>query len=518
MSALSFLTILRLVQESGIATADRAFYYPSKIPLPVGLKNGRTFDQDQPVRSADLVLQTLSFENDYFHLCHWLEACGLPIRAADRQGGPYLLLGGVAPSTNPLPLVEIADAIYLGEAEAQLEAGLEIIAAHRQGLRSPAWESTRTAINQALAELPGFFVPAVHRTGDNEFASVSYASVAHFEEAPSFSTILSPNTAYASMNLIEIGRGCPRYCKFCLAGFIHTSTRWKRPEALQASVERALPAGQRLGMIAAIPSQHPQIVPVLESLRSQGLSYSLSSQSFSSLTPKVMELLVAGGMETLTIGLETFDEDLQKRLGKPVPFVKLTDRLRLAISLGIRRFRAYIMIGLPGEDPSVGDQEIIDKSLQLRDLLRREVPGRSELSLSINPFIPKPLTPWESAPMLRETVFETRIKRILKALQREPDIAMKYESPRESWVQGVLSIGDAEVGRWLIAHYRDGSPYQSMRAGVRKGVLPLAELIHESRPGRMDQLLAFIDRGADPIGDRLRVEGASQVLTASTTA
>jgi len=515
MSALSFLTLVRLTQETGFCSVERSFYYPAKSPLPVGHRNGRTFESDQPVKQADVVLLSLSFENDYFHVCEFLESCGVPVRAEERQGGPYVLIGGVSPSTNPLPLIGIADAIYLGEAEANLSAGLEVIAAHQHGLRSRDWAQTREEINAILATMPGYLVPSVHRNGAETFDTVQYASMASFEDAPSFSTILTPHTAYHSMNLIEIGRGCPRFCKFCLAGFIHTTTRWKTPQSIAESIARALPEGKRLGMIAAIPSQHPQLVPVLEQCLADGLTYSLSSQSFSSLTPRVMELLVQGGMETLTIGLETFDEALQKRLGKPVPFSKLTDRLQVAIALGIRRFRAYIMIGLPGEDAGTGDQEIIDKSIALRDLLKAHVPGRYELSLSINPFIPKPLTPWETAPMLREPIFEQRIKRIMKAFHREPDIVMKYESPRESWVQGVLSIGDVSVGEWLIAHYKDGTPYQAMRAGVRDGSLPLGELIHEARPGRMEKLLSFIDRGADPIGDKLRVEGASQVVEIS---
>lgn len=514
MSALSFLTLLRLLQESGLCAAERAFCWPAKVPPPPGHHNGRTFESGTPLHRADLLAISLAFENDYFHLCQLLDAGGIPPRATERRGGPYLLIGGVAPSTNPLPLAAIADALYLGEAEASLADGLAVIHAHRAGLRSPAWQEVRGEVNAALAAIPGFFVPAIHRRDDGEFTTVSYASMAQFETAPSFSTILTPHTAYANMTLIEAGRGCPRYCKFCLAGFIHTATRWKTPEAILDSAARGRHATKRLGLIAAIPSQHPQLGPLLEAALEAGYSFSLSSQSFSSLTPPVMELLVRGGMETLTIGLETFDEALQKRLGKPVPFARLTDRLQTAIALGIRRFRAYLMLGLPGEEAESGDAELIEKSLALRDLLRAQVPGRYELSLSLNPFIPKPLTPWETAPMLPETAFERRVRAILRRLQREPDITMKYESPRESWVQGVLSIGDATVGDWLLEHYQEESAYQALRRAQREGTLPLARLIHEPRPGRMEQLLRFIDRGADPIGDRLRQEGLQQVLSA----
>ncbi|HYE76394.1 MAG TPA: radical SAM protein [bacterium] len=513
MSSLSFLTVVRLFQETGVCQVDRAFFYPGKSHPPQGHTNGKTFDLDRNIKAADLLALSVSFENDYFHVCQLLDASGLQVRAAERRGGPYVLIGGVSPSTNPLPLVEVADAIYLGEAEAVLEEAAAVIHEHQALLRSPGWAEGREATNEALAQLPGFLVPAIHWKGGNEFERVEYASTAFFETSPSYSSILSPHTAYASMNLIEVGRGCPRYCKFCLAGFIHINTRWKTPGAIQESVERCLPHARRVGLIAAIPSQHPQIKPVLQSLLDQGLEFSLSSQSFSSLSDEVMALLVQGGMETLTIGLETFDEELQKRLGKPVPYPKLVHKLEVASDLGIKRFRAYIMIGLPGETEA-SDQEIIDKTIALRDLLKARVKGRFELSLSINPFIPKPLTPWEAAPMLHEPVFEQRIRRIMKALQKEPDIQMKYESPRESWIQGVLSIGDTAVGHWLTEHYNDPSPYQAMHRAAREGELELATLIQEPRPHRMEALLAFIDRGADPIGDKLRLQGLEQVLGA----
>ena len=74
--------------------------------------------------------------------------------------------------------------------------------------------------------------------------------------------------------------------------------------------------------------------------------------------------------------------------------------------------------------------------------------------MSVNPFIPKPATPFQWAPM--EDVRE--LKRRLKVLQRgakgEKGIELIYDLPKWAYIQTLLSRGDRRVGRILLAVYQ----------------------------------------------------------------
>jgi len=72
-----------------------------------------------------------------------------------------------------------------------------------------------------------------------------------------------------------------------------------------------------------------------------------------------------------------------------------------AIDLGaaahIPNFKLYLMVGLPFEEDADIDA-IIDLTERLRDYMD-EKGSRGTLTLSINPFVPKPFTPFQWMPM-----------------------------------------------------------------------------------------------------------------------
>lgn len=76
----------------------------------------------------------------------------------------------------------------------------------------------------------------------------------------------------------------------------------------------------------------------------------------------------------------------------------------LGLSAGIRNFRLYIMVGLPFEQEEDIDA-IIDLAERLKDYME-ERGSKGTLTLSVNPFIPKPFTPFQWEPMADRKVVE----------------------------------------------------------------------------------------------------------------
>ena len=118
---------------------------------------------------------------------------------------------------------------------------------------------------------------------------------------------------------------------------------------------------------------------------------------------------------------------------------------------GIRGFKLYFIVGLPTET-----DEDVDAIAQLAKTVRDTVVEVSKASgklawvaLSINPFIPKASTPFQWEPMLDTKTLDRKIERVRKLVMKVPNLELRFEPPKESYFQGLLSRGDRRVGRLL---------------------------------------------------------------------
>lgn len=94
----------------------------------------------------------------------------------------------------------------------------------------------------------------------------------------------------------------------------------------------------------------------------------------------------------------------------------------------------------------------------------RQHGSKGLLTLSVNPFIPKPFTPFQWLPMAERKSVEKKLKHLQKSLQAEKKIQVLIESPKEAYVQGVLSRGDRRLGEVLISAIEAGGSKAFIRA------------------------------------------------------
>lgn len=111
--------------------------------------------------------------------------------------------------------------------------------------------------------------------------------------------------------------------------------------------------------------------------------------------------------------------------------------------------RLYIMIGLPTETDE--DIEAIVGLAERTQAHMEKVGCKGRLTLSINPFIPKPFTPFQWMAMDNQKVVEKKLQYIKKALQKNRRIEVLVESPKEAYIQGVLARGDRRLGAVIAA-------------------------------------------------------------------
>ena len=81
---------------------------------------------------------------------------------------------------------------------------------------------------------------------------------------------------------------------------------------------------------------------------------------------------------------------------------------------------------------------------------------RGNLTISVNPFIPKPFTPFQWFGMEAVKLLREKIQVIRKHLKPK-GIRVIYESPRLSEVQSALARGDRQTGILLHEIYKKGA-------------------------------------------------------------
>jgi radical SAM superfamily enzyme YgiQ (UPF0313 family) len=111
------------------------------------------------------------------------------------------------------------------------------------------------------------------------------------------------------------------------------------------------------------------------------------------------------------------------------------------------------MIGLPFEEED-DILAIVDLTRKIRERFletSRKKQKIGTITLSINPFIPKPATPFQWAPMERIPSLKKKLKMITDGLKRVPNMQINSESFRMARINALLSRGDRQIADILEA-------------------------------------------------------------------
>ena len=423
-------------------------YDKTKTPL-------MSVETQRPMHQFDVVAFDVTFEMDYFHIPLMLRHGRVPVTSEARTGfDPIVIAGGPCATFNPEPFADFIDAFIIGEGEGIVTAVLERIRKGREN-----GESREETIS-ALAQIDGVYVPVLYtpQYDDKEqFIGYDIADGApkiirrHFEPLTSGGeTVIATNfTEFGAMYIIEVARGCGRHCRFCMAGYCFRVPRVRPLDILKEGVDRAEKLGKKVGLMGAAISDYPEVDELVTYIRSKDMRYSCASLRADSLTQAVVDGLAESGQKTITIAPETGSERLRRVINKGISEENLRTAAQLSAKSGIQHMRLYIMIGLPTEM-----DEDIDAIVGLAERTQAhmaEVGCKGRLTLSINPFIPKPFTPFQWMAMDHQKSVEKKLQYIKKSLQKNRRIEVLVESPKEAYIQGVLARGDRRLGKVLAA-------------------------------------------------------------------
>ena len=442
---------------------------------------------DPPHRHCDLFGLSLSWELDGPVLLDLLEQQRIPLWAAERgDGDPIVFGGGPVLTANPEPLAPFFDVVLLGDGELLLPAFVDALQEHRG---APRAERLRH-----LAQVPGVYVPSLYapRYGSEgrllgveptEAGIPATVSKQTWRgNTLSHSAVITPEAAWPAIHMVEVVRSCPELCRFCLASYLTLPFRTPSlDDGLIPAVEKGLTATQRLGLLGASVTQHPQFADLLAWLdqdRFEGTRVSVSSVRAATVTPELGRILAKRGSKSLTIAIESGSERMREVVNKKLATEEIYAAARYAKEGGLTGLKLYGMVGLPTEE-----EADVEATAELLLALKKATPGL-RLSLGVSTFVPKAHTPFQWQGVRPEA--DKRLKLLAKRLKPK-GIELRPESYGWSVIQALLSRSDRRLAPVIAAargsHDSLGGwkqAYRAIRAQAGADLPTWDDVIHSS--------------------------------------
>lgn len=462
MSSLGVQVIHSTLNSRKDTSCERVFIPEPRYVQELEKKNIPLFslETQTALNSFDIVGFSVSFESDYVNIARSLKLGNIPQLAEERTDwDPLIIAGGINISYNPEPLADFIDVFVVGEAELTIHTLMDKF--HEWKLSN----SSKQDLLDSLGKEPGFYVPSFYDVSyqddgtvekvqvQNGFPSkVSSAAVPDLNNVQTCTHIHTPNTEFSNAHLIEIVRGCGRQCRFCVADYARRWPRRRSVENTLALAEKARGITDRIGLVGASISDHPQINEIASGLVDKGFRISCASLRAETVEAPLLDALADSEQGTITIAPEVATENLQKVVNKAIPRERLYHVFEEALKRDILNLRLYFLIGVPYETPA-DVTAIAEMAKEMRTLLLPHAKRSGKIgriSFTISPMVPKPHTPFQWVAMEPPKTIAKKLEYLKREINSLGSIKVSSASARMAHQEAVFARGDRRLIKVIL--------------------------------------------------------------------
>jgi len=453
MSGLGFQLIYNLFDSAPDVSVSRVFK-----------------DVEEPVsRDCQFFGFTVSWELDFINVLEMLEKHGISWLSRDRdENAPIVFGGGPVLSANPEPYADIFDIVLLGDAEETIPRLLE-------AARSFSGTESRSQKLEKLSACPGIYVPSLYQFSfDCETGPVSSVQTLSpstpervsklLFRAPddyvAHSTILSPDTTWGDVFLVEVARSCPQECRFCLASYLTRPFRTAPVDTILERVRMAMPHTKKVGLMGPSITEHPDFDSVLDGLLTiEGLNVSVASVRADTLNLELVSKLRRLGQKSVTIALESGSERLRRIMKKNLTEAEIHTAVDAIEGGGMSGVKFYGIAGLPYET-----MDDVEETVRLITQLKKSH-KKLKLVFGLTSFVPKAQTPFQWRG--RDPDVKRKMEHVRKHLAKI-GVDIRPESHNWSDIQALLSRGDRRLTPVLLRVARAGESLGAWKKAMRE--------------------------------------------------
>jgi radical SAM-linked protein len=331
---------------------------------------------------------------------------------------------------------------------------------------------SREGLLRLLSNIESVYVPSLYEAAPNSMGHlvprpkegprgpVRPARVRNLRRELTEPARLVPLTDVTHSRLsVEVMRGCPRTCRFCMPGAIYDPVRRKSREDVLVELKNGMAVGgwEEVSLLSLSTSDYPGVTALVQEVSKaflgQGVNVSLPSMRPGTLPPQLAKTLTYVRKSGLTFAPEAGSESLRRVINKDISDDEMIDSVKVAATAGWNSVKLYFMIGLPTEK-----EEDVEAIAQLVARLRQAArvgARRMGIKVSVAGFVPKPHTPFQWEAQLGLEEISRRIA-LLNRLMRSRNTIMRWRDPETTFLEGLLSRGDRKMAEAIYSAWSKG--------------------------------------------------------------
>ena len=244
-----------------------------------------------------------------------------------RRRGKSVIMGGIHPTLLPQEALQHCDAVVVGEAEGQMEKLVEDFRAHRmRGIYA----------RESLADLKG--LPWPRRD-------------------------LLDRSNYRTINCVQVSRGCPNQCDFCIVPVVHGRKYRSRPvDDVLAEID-SLDGRELFFVDDNLAGNRKHALEFFKALASRNRLFVGQLSATALKDEEMLRTLRRAGGVGFFIGLESISQNTLDSVGKRQKAAEYIDSIKRLHDHGMTMAGAFVF-GLDSDDLDVFERtiEFVDKS------------------------------------------------------------------------------------------------------------------------------------------------------------